>query len=167
MAEPPTDAPAALPSPAATSPAATSEALPDPGHRGLRVDRAGPDRYTGHNGRAAPIPIGLAGTDGCYSPTELLRIAVGGCAGLSAEHPITRRLGADAEVRITVAPGEDRAERRFTALASTLTLDLSGLDPQAQEQLRTVVTRAVHRYCTVGRTVEHGAPVPLTVRGAR
>lgn len=146
--------------------AATLGSPTDPGHCGLRVDRTGPEQYTGHNGRAAPIPIGLAGADGSYSPTELLRVALAGCAGLSADHVIGRRLGADAEVRIAVTPDEDRAERRFTSLTSTLTLDLSGLDPRAQQQLRTVVTRAVHRYCTVGRTVEHGAPVPLTVRGA-
>jgi len=128
------------------------------------VDRVGPGRFAGYNGRSTPIPIGMAGIDGCFSPTELLRVALGGCAGLSAEHLLTRRLGERAAVRIAVAGEHDPAQRRFTSLTSTMTLDLSGLDERAQEQLRTVVTRAVHRYCTVGRTVEHGAPVPIVVR---
>ena len=134
--------------------------------RRVWVDRAGPQHYTGDNGRGPAIPIGLAGADGCYSPTELLRIALAGCAGLAADHVLTRRLGADAWVRIAVTGDHDPADRRFTLLASTMTVDLSGLDSQAQEQLRTVVTRAVHRYCTVGRTLEHGAAVPVAIVGS-
>ena len=130
----------------------------------VRVDRIGPEHYAGHNGRAAAIPIGLAGVDGRFSPTELLRIALAGCAGLAADHLLTRRLGERADVRITVHGNVDPAERRLAELDSTLTLDLSGLDDAARDQLRTVVTRAVHRYCTVGRTLDHGAPVPVTVR---
>jgi uncharacterized OsmC-like protein len=130
----------------------------------VRVDRIGPEYYAGHNGRAAAVPIGLAGVAGRFSPTELLRIALGGCQGLAADHLLTRRLGEGAEVTVTVGGGFDPAQRRFTELDSTLTLDLSGLDHAAREQLRTVVTRAVHRYCTVGRTLEQGVPVPMTVR---
>lgn len=130
----------------------------------VRVERIGPEHYAGHNGRAAAIPIGLAGADGRFSPTELLRIALAGCEGLAADHLLTRRLGDRADIRITVRGDFDPAERRFAELDSTLTLDLSGLDTAAREQLRTVVARAVHRYCTVGRTLEHGAPVPITVR---
>jgi uncharacterized OsmC-like protein len=74
-------------------------------------------------------------------------------------------LGEGADIRIAVTGEHDATGRRFTELTSTLTLDLSGLAPQAQEQLRTVVTRAVHRYCTVGRTLERGAPVPIAFRG--
>lgn len=130
----------------------------------VRVVRTGPEHYAGHNGRADAIPIGLAGANDSFSPTELLRIALGGCTGLAADHLLTRRLDERAEVRIAVRGEFDSAERRFTELDTTLTLDLSGLDPAARAQLRTVVTRAVHRYCTVGRTLEHGTPVPLAIR---
>lgn len=130
----------------------------------VRVDRIGPEHYAGHNGRAAAIPIGLAGVDGRFSPTELLRIALAGCEGLAADHLLTRRLGEDADVRITVHGDFDPTERRFAELDTSLILDLSGLDDATRERLRTVVTRAVHRYCTVGRTLERGAPVPVTVR---
>lgn len=139
-------------------------AAPPPAADPVRVSRIGPERYAGHNGRAPDIPIGLAGAGGSYSPTELLRIALAGCAGLAADHLLTRRLGAEADIRISVQGEIDPAERRFVELDSTLTLDLSGLDAAAREQLRTVVTRAVHRYCTVGRTLDHGVPVPTTVR---
>jgi uncharacterized OsmC-like protein len=132
----------------------------------VRVDRTGPGRYAAGNGRAAAIPIGLAGSADAYSPTELLRIALAGCVGLSADHVVSRRLGGQSEVSIAVTGDHDPVERRFTRLASTMTLDLSGLDPQAQEQLRAVVTRAVHRYCTVGRTLEHATPVSLAVVGS-
>jgi uncharacterized OsmC-like protein len=143
--------------PAATTPGAADDAR-------VWVGRTAAHRYTGHNGRATPVPIAMAGVDGCFSPTELLRLALAGCAGLSAEHVLTRRLGEHADVRIAVDADHDRTERRFAGLTSTMILDLSGLDPRAREQLSTVVTRAVHRYCTVGRTLEHGAPVPITFR---
>lgn len=139
-------------------------APPSPAAGSVRVDRHGPEHYLGHNGRAAAIPIGPAGAPGRYSPTELLRIALAGCEALAADHVLSRRLGEHCAVTITVHADHDAAERRLTALDSTITLDLSGLDDAARLQLRTVVTRAVHRYCTVGRTLEHGAPVPVTVR---
>jgi uncharacterized OsmC-like protein len=145
-------------------PVAHHAATGEPGR--VWVDRAGPQHYTGHNGRAPAIPIGLAGADGCFSPTELLRVALAGCAGLSADHVLTRRLGADARAHIAVTGDHDPAERRFSRLSSTITVDLAGLDPRAQEQLRIVVDRAVHRYCTVGRTLEQGAPVPVAVQGS-
>ena len=129
----------------------------------VRVDRVGPEHYLGHNGRATAIPIGLAGTPGRFSPTELLRIALAGCEGLAADHVLTRRLGERAGVTIAVHGEHDPAQRRLTALDSTITLDLSGLDVAAREQLRTVVTRAVQRYCTVGRTLEHGTAASVTV----
>ncbi len=128
------------------------------------VDRTGPGRYSGHNDRAHPVPIGMAGANGCFSPTELLQVALAGCAGLAAEHLVTRRLGEDAEVRIAVVADHDATQGRFTALSSTMTVDLSGLDPQTQDRLRAAITRAVHRYCTVGRTLEHGALVPIALR---
>lgn len=146
------------------APVDASGPVADPGR--VRVDRTGPGRYRAHNGRAGTIPIGLAGSPGCYSPTELLRIALAGCVGLSADHVVSRRLGAEPEVTIEVTGDHDPGQRRFTRLASTMTVDLSGLDPQAQDQLRAVVTRAVHRYCTVGRTLEHPVPVPLAVLGS-
>jgi len=69
-----------------------------------------------------------------------------------------------ADVRLTVHGDFDPEQRRFAELNSTLTVDLSGLDESARDRLRTVVTRAIHRYCTVGRTIEGGAPVPVSVR---
>ena len=130
----------------------------------VRVDRIGREHYAGHNGRAGAIPIGLAGVDGRFSPTELLRIALAGCEALAADHLLTRRLGERADVRLTVHGDFDPEQRRFAELNSTLTVDLSGLDESARDRLRTVVTRAIHRYCTVGRTIEGGAPVPVSVR---
>ncbi|WP_420122034.1 OsmC family protein [Nakamurella sp.] len=138
-------------------------APPSPAAGSVRVDRVGPEHYLGHNGRAAAIPIGPAGAPGRFSPTELLRIALAGCEGLAADHVLTRRLGERAGVTIAVHGDHDPAQRRLTAVDSTITLDLSGLDEAARDQLRTVVTRAVHRYCTVGRTLEHGAPTSVTV----
>ncbi|MGB6183175.1 MAG: OsmC family peroxiredoxin, partial [Rhodococcus sp. (in: high G+C Gram-positive bacteria)] len=44
-----------------------------------------------------------------------------------------------------------------------LTVDLSELDPEARERLVTVVTKAIDKVCTVGRTLKAGTTVDLAI----
>ena len=59
------------------------------------------------------------------------------------------------------------SEDRYPAFAEELVVDLSALDPEARERLITVVHRAIDSHCTVGRTLDAGATVQLTVAGER
>ena len=68
---------------------------------------------------------------------------------------------------IHVSGMSDDETDRYPALLEELVVDLSALDATARERLLTVVHRAIDQHCTVGRTLEAGATVQLTVTGER
>ena len=131
---------------------------------GLWAERVGPRRYTGHNARGARVRMGPVEAGDVFTPGELLKIALAGCAGMSADHSIARRLGPDATVTVRVAgPNQDE---RYPALHEELVVDLSTLEPADRERIVTVIRRAIDRNCTVGRTLEAGATVDLAITSA-
>lgn len=133
----------------------------------LWVERTGVRRYTGRNSRGAEVLIGSVGDESAFSPGELLKIALAGCSGLASDSALRHRLGDDVEVTIEVSGMSDDEHDRYPALLEELVVDLSSLDPTARERLLTVVHRAIDQHCTVGRTLEAGATVQLTVTGER
>ena len=133
----------------------------------LWVERTGKRLYTGRNSRGAEVSIGGAEVDGVFSPGELLKIALAGCSGLSADSKLAHRLGDDVDVVIKVSGMAHPDEDRYPAIAEELVVDLSSLDTEARERLITVVHRAIDSHCTVGRTLDAGAQVQLTVTGER
>jgi len=133
----------------------------------LWVERTGTRLYTGRNSRGAEVSIGGVEVDGAFSPGELLKIALAGCSGLSADSKLAHRLGDDVDVVIKVTGMADADNDRYPAFAEELVVDLSSLDAEARERLITVVHRAIDSHCTVGRTLDAGANVQLTVTGER
>lgn len=129
----------------------------------LWVERIGHRRYTGHNGRGARVEIGNTGDEGVFGPVELLKLALAGCAGLTADSSLSRRLGDDVPVTIEVGGAVDGPEDRVPAFAERLVVDLSGLADDERERLLVVLQRAIVEHCTVARTLEAGATVTLTV----
>jgi uncharacterized OsmC-like protein len=113
----------------------------------LWVERTGVRRYTGRSERGA----------------QVLKIALAGCAGLSSDQPLRRRLGDDYPAVIRVAGDADRDQERYPLLTEKLEIDLSGLSAQDRERLLLVVTRAVDQVCTVGRTLESGTEVSFEI----
>ncbi|MBO9553151.1 OsmC family protein [Cellulomonas sp.] len=154
-----------------TAAAPTSQAVPDvttnAGDTRLWVERTGKRRYTGRSSRGAEVLIGSVGDEGAFSPGELLKIALAACSGLSSDSALAHRLGDDVQVTINVSGMSLEEEDRYPAFLETMDVDLSGLDPTARERLLTVIHRAVDQHCTVGRTLEAGATVSLTVTGER
>jgi len=98
-----------------------------------------------------------------FTPGELLKIALAGCAGMSSDHTLARHLGADVPVTVHVAGIKHPGEERYPALHEELVADLSGLEQSALDRVLTVVQRAIDRNCTVGRTLEHSTDVSLTI----
>jgi len=147
-------------------PASGAEPLNAGGTR-LWVERTGSRRYVGRSSRGARVEIGDIAYGDAFTPGELLKIALAGCSGLASDAAIARRLGDDVAVTIEVEGPSDEAEDRYPALAERLVVDLSGLEPDARDRLLTVVHRAIEQHCTVGRTLQAGASVDLTVVGER
>ena len=131
---------------------------------GLWAERVGTRCYTGHNARGAQVRMGPVEAGDVFTPGELLKIALAGCAGMSADHSIARRLGADVTVTVRVAgPNQDE---RYPNLYEELVVDLSALETADRERLLTVIHRAIERNCTVERTLAAGATVDLTINDA-
>jgi len=133
---------------------------------GLWAERVGTRLYTGHNSRGAEVKMGPVEAGDVFTPGELLKIALAGCAGMSSDHTLSRHLGSDVRVTVHVAGIKHPAEERYPALQEELVADLSGLDASALDRVLTVVQRAIDRNCTVGRTLEHSTDVSLTVTDA-
>ncbi len=133
----------------------------------LWVERTGVRRYTGRSSRGAEVLIGSVTDDGVFTPGELMKIALGGCAGLSSDQPLRRRLGDDYPAVIRVSGDADRDQERYPLLAEKLEIDLSGLSEPERERLLLVVTRAVDQVCTVGRTLKAGAEVSFEIAASR
>lgn len=154
-------APTAVPAPVpAVAPA-------NAGGTRLWVERTGTRRYVGHSSRGARVEIGDIAYDEAFTPGELLKIALAACSGLSSDAALARRLGDDVPVTIEVEGLADDDEDRYPVLAEKLVVDLSSLDAAARERLLTVVHRAIDQHCTVGRTLQAGAQVSLSVVGER
>jgi uncharacterized OsmC-like protein len=151
----------------------TTEQTPAPditrnsGDTELWVERTGKRRYTGHNSRGAQVLIGGVEEDAAFTPGELLKVALAGCSGLSADAKLSHYLGDDVEVTIKATGMADPEQDRYPAIAEELVVDLSGLDAATRERLITIVHRAIDSHCTVGRTLDAGATVQLTVTGER
>ena len=129
----------------------------------LWVDRTGTRRYTGRSSRGAEVLIGSEDVEGVFTPGELLKIALAACTGMSSDRPLARRLGDDYDATVRVSGVADRDEELYPRLEEVLTVDLSALDPEARERLLTVVTKAVDKVCTVGRTLKAGTEVNLRI----
>lgn len=129
----------------------------------LWVERTGTRRYTGRSSRGAEVLIGSESVEGVFTPGELLKIALAACAGMSSDLPLSRRLGDSYDAIIEVSGTADRENEMYPELKEILKVDLSELDPDAQQRLLTVVERAIDKVCTVGRTLKAGTKVTLEI----
>ena len=129
----------------------------------LWVERTGTRRYTGKSDRGAEVLIGSEDVPGVFTPGELLKIALAACTGMSSDRPHARRLGENYDATERVSGTADRENEVYPRLEEILEVDLSELDAEAQERLLTVVTKAVDKVCTVGRTLKAGTEIDLTV----
>ncbi|MCP2280689.1 Uncharacterized OsmC-related protein [Nocardia amikacinitolerans] len=127
----------------------------------LWVERTGTRAYTGRSSRGAEVLIGSQGVPGVFTPGELLKIALAACSGLSADFPLSRKLGDNFDATIHVAGDADRENEVYPQLDEVFELDLSELDEAARERLLVTVQRAIDKVCTVGRTLKAGTKVTL------
>ena len=129
----------------------------------LWVERTGTRTYRGRNSRGATVEIGPVTQEAVFTPGELMKVALAGCAGLTTDSALARRLGDEFPATITVTGLKDQEADRYPELHEELIVDLSGLDPEERARLVTVVDRAIDAHCTVGRTLKSGARVELRV----
>ncbi len=129
----------------------------------LWVERTGIRRYTGRSSRGAEVLIGSVTDEGVFTPGELMKIALAGCAGLSSDQPLRRRLGDEYPAVVRVSGDPDRDQERYPQLTEKLEVDLSGLSDEDKQRLLVVVTRAIDQVCTVGRTLKSGTEITFEI----
>ncbi|WP_433201952.1 OsmC family protein [Nocardia sp. CA-107356] len=145
-----------------TTVSATTTTAPAAEPTQLWVERTGTRAYTGRSSRGAEVLIASQGVPGAFTPGELLKIALAGCSGLSADFPLSRKLGDSFDATIRVSGDADRENEVYPQLDEVFELDLSELDEEARERLLVTVQRAIDKVCTVGRTLKAGSKVTLT-----
>lgn len=156
----PAAAPAAGSAPTTAAPAA---ATPAPAPTALWVERTGTRTYTGRSSRGAEVLIGPSEAGAVFTPGELLKIALAGCTGMSADSALAHRLGSDVDVTVRVSGDSDRENEYYPALTEELVVDMSSLDDAQRARLLTVVQRAIDQVCTVGRTLTRSTTIDLTI----
>lgn len=127
------------------------------------ADRTGHRTLVGRNQRGVEIPIGHG--EGEINPGELLKLALIGCAGMSSDINLARRLGEDFEMRLWAHGSSDSSENRYLSIAEEVQLPLDGLTEQEIAAVVKVFGRAVAAGCTVERTVVPGVEVTHRILG--
>lgn len=128
------------------------------------ADRSGHRTLVGRNQRGVEIPIGHG--DGEINPGELLKLALIGCAGMSSDVNLARRLGEDFDMRLWAHGTSDTAENRYHSIAEEVQLPLEDLTEEEIATVAKVFSRAVAAGCTVERSVVPGTEVTHRIIGA-
>lgn len=131
----------------------------------LIAERTAPNLYTVRNESGAEVHIGVPGTDGAFSPVELLQAAIAGCASLSADAQLASRLSADFDAVTTVQAQYNEKENRIEKLLTQIAVDSSELDFEKKDKLIASAQRVIDKLCTVKRTLNSSVDTITEVQG--
>ena len=134
-------------------------------HRQVSIARDAAGKYTVTNERGGTIPVGT-GSDGEFTPVELMLAAIGACTAIDVD-VLTSRRAEPTEFTVEVGAEKirDALGSRLTDIAVTFHVSFpegAGGDA-ARELLPGAVRRSHDSLCTVSKTVELGTPVTSTI----
>jgi putative redox protein len=134
-------------------------------HRQVSIARAAAGELTVTNERGGTISVG-SGTDGEFTPVELLLAAIGTCTAIDVDVLTSRRAEPTAfTVEVAAEKVRDALGNRLTDIAVTFHVSFpegAGGDA-ARELLPGAVRRSHDSLCTVGKTVELGTPITAEI----
>ena len=134
-------------------------------HRQVSIARDAAGKYTVTNQRGGTIPVGT-GSDGEFTPVELMLAAIGACTAADVDILTSRRAEPTAfTVEVEAEKIRDALGSRLTDIAVTFHVAFpegEGGDA-ARELLPGAVRRSHDSLCTVSKTVELGTPVSSKV----
>jgi putative redox protein len=131
------------------------------GHRQVSIARDAAGKYTVTKEGGGTIGVGT-GSDGEFTPVELLLAAIGACTSIDVDI-LTSRRAEPTEFTVDVAAEKvrDQLGSHLTDIAVTFHVSFpegAGGDA-ARELLPGAVRRSHDSLCTVSKTVELGTPV--------
>lgn len=102
---------------------------------------------------------------GQFSPGDLMKIALAGCAALSSQMAVERATGEGNGARVIVDGTYDPETNAYLNFDEQLVIDATDarLTPEDVEQLKKRVKAHVEKGCTVAHTYEQATPVRMTV----
>ena len=116
---------------------------------------------TARNVRGGTLIVGN-GSDGGFSPTELLLAALASCTAIDVDTLTSRRAEPTSfEVRVDATKVRDELGNRLQDLVVTFRVAFpeGPAGDAAREVLPEAVRRSHNRLCTVGRTIETGPEI--------
>lgn len=140
---------------------------PEPRYH-VTVERTSAGRFVARNRRGGEVVFGT-GSDGDFTPVELLLAAITGCSSIDVDTLVTRR--AEPLSFVATATGERDKDEAGASYATDLKVvfDLAFGEGEGANKARQVLPEAVRmshdRLCTVSNTIQRGTPVEMTVRG--
>jgi len=134
-------------------------------HRQVSIARDAAGKYTVTNERGGTIPVGT-GSDGEFTPVELMLAAIGACTAVDVDILTSRRAEPTAfTVEVGAEKIRDALGNRLTDITVTFHVSFPAGEggDAARELLPGAVRRSHDSLCTVSKTVELGTPVSSTV----
>jgi putative redox protein len=137
----------------------------DSAHREVTVERIANGRFYAINERGGRITFGTGnGTD--FTPVELLLAALGGCTAIDVDALTSRRAEPEGfQIVVEANKVRDNEGNHLTDIEITYRVAFppGGPGDEARAVLPDVVKKSHDRLCTVGRTVQLGAPVSTRI----
>jgi len=130
-------------------------------HRQVSIARDAAGKYTVTNVRGGTIPVGN-GSDGEFTPVELMLAAIGACTAVDVDVLTSRRAEPTAfTVEVGAEKIRDALGNRLTDITVTFHVSFPAGEggDAARELLPGAVRRSHDSLCTVSKTVELGTPV--------
>ena len=129
--------------------------------RRIDLTKIGEGRYKAANGRGGVLPVG-SGADPDFTPVELLLAAIAGCTAIDVEY-ITRKRAPSVSFTVRSEGDKVRDEDGNHLVGLQVTFQVRFPDGEDGDRAREALPRAIaqsrDRLCTVGRTVQLGAPI--------
>ena len=130
--------------------------------RSIELTKIGEDRWKATNARGGETYLGRGGEDPDFTPVELLLAAIAGCSAVDVEL-ITRKRAAAESFSVAASGHKVRDEHGNRLVNLSVTFDVVFPAGEGGDAAREVLPRSLEqtrdRLCTVGRTVQLGAPL--------
>jgi putative redox protein len=135
--------------------------MADTAQRTMSITRSQAGVMTARNVRGGTLVVG-DGSDGDFSPSELLLAALASCTAIDVDTLTSRRAEPTSfEVRVDATKVRDELGNRLQDIVVTFRVAFpeGPAGDAAREVLPEAVRRSHDRLCTVGRTIETGPEI--------
>ena len=130
--------------------------------RSIELTKIGEGRFKATNVRGGETFLGSGGEDPDFTPVELLLAAIAACSGIDVDLITRKRSSADT-FSVTASGAKIRDDQGNRLVDLQVTFDVRFPAGEAGDAARAVLPRSLEltrdRLCTVGRTVQVGAPI--------